>query len=128
MGRKNLPLNKLPFNAIYTLLSECVYGGKMDNYNDHHRLDTFLRQLFSLQTFKADFKLVSDEHFLLSIPDAIKKKHFVDWIEDLKAAQTPSWLGLPNSAENALLTKNCNDIINKLLKLLIVDNDENYLI
>ena len=87
----------------------------------------FLRQLFSLQAFKADFKLVSDEHFLLSIPDAIKKKHFVDWIDDLKAAQTPSWLGLP-SAENALLTKNCNDKINKLLKLLIVDNDENYLI
>jgi dynein heavy chain 1 len=110
MGITNLPPNKLPFNAIYTLLSECVYGGKIDNYYDHRLLDTFLRQLFSLQAFEADFKLVNDEHVRLSIPDAIEKEHFIDWIEGLKAAQTPSCFGLPNSAENVLLTKICNEI------------------
>ena len=41
--------------------------------------------------------------------------------------QTPSWLGLPNSAENVLLTTYCNEIINKLLKLSIMDEDEDEL-
>jgi dynein heavy chain 1 len=52
MGRTNLPLNKLPFNAIYTLLSECVYGGKIDNYYDHRLLDTSsIRQTGKTQLF-----------------------------------------------------------------------------
>ena len=87
-------------------------------------MDTFLRQLFSLQAFEADFKLVNDENVRLSIPNGIKKEHFVNWIEGLKTVQTPSWLGLPNSAENVLLTKICNEIINKLLAISILHDEE----
>jgi hypothetical protein len=49
MGRTNLPPSKVPFNAIYTLLSECVYGGKIDNLFDRRLLDTILKELFCAQ-------------------------------------------------------------------------------
>jgi len=124
MGRTNLPPNKLPFDAIFTLMSECVYGGKIDNLFDRRLLNTFLKQLFSIKSFDNDCKLVNDENYQINMPDAIKHEQFREWIDNLKHQQTPSWLGLPNSAEKVLLTTNCNDIVNKLLKLSVLDDDE----
>jgi dynein heavy chain 1 len=128
MGRTNLPPNKVPFNAIFTLLSDCVYGGKIDNSFDRRLLNTFLKQLFCVNSFETDFKLVSDESLQLGIPDAVKREQFWEWIENLKFVQTPSWLGLPNSAEKILLSNYCNEIINKLLKLSILDEEEEDLV
>ena len=125
MGRTNLPPNKVPFNAIFTLLSECVYGGKIDNDFDRRLLNTFLKQLFCVNSFENDFKLVVDDNLVLKMPDAVKREQFWEWIENLKNQQTPSWLGLPNSAEKILLSNYCNEIINKLLKLSVLDEEEN---
>lgn len=124
MGRTNLPPSKVPFAAIFTLLSECVYGGKIDNSFDRRLLNTFLKQLFSVSSFDNDFKLVTDELFSLSMPDAVKKEQFIEWIDQLRVQQTPSWLGLPNSAEKVLLVNNCRDVIAKLLKLSIMEEEE----
>jgi len=33
-GRTNLPPEKVPWDAIKTLLSDCIYGGKIDNAFD----------------------------------------------------------------------------------------------
>ncbi len=30
-GRANLPPEKVPWDALRTLLSQCIYGGKIDN-------------------------------------------------------------------------------------------------
>jgi dynein heavy chain 1 len=76
MGRTNLPPNKLPFNAIYTLLSECVYGGKIDYY-DHRLLDTFLRQLFSLQAFRMELRR-STLSIGLKVSRQYKHRHGLD--------------------------------------------------
>ena len=124
MGRTNLPPNKLPFNAIYTLLSECVYGGKIDNDFDRRLLNTFLKQLFCVNSFENDFKLVVDDNLILKMPDAVKREQFWEWVENLKSLQTPSWLGLPNSAEKILLSNYCSEIINKLLKLSVLDEED----
>lgn len=127
MGRTNLPPNKVPFAAIFSLLAECVYGGKIDNSFDRRLLNTFLKQLFSVSSFEHEFKLVSDDSFALSMPDAVKKEQFVEWIDQLRVQQTPSWLGLPNSAEKVLLVNNCRDAVAKLLKLSIMEEDEDEL-
>lgn len=34
----------------------------------------------------------------------LRREEFVQWVELLPDAQTPSWLGLPNNAERVLLT------------------------
>ena len=57
MGRENLSPNELPFNAIIALLSDCVYGAKIDNAFDLQILNTFLKQIFSLKSFEKKFKL-----------------------------------------------------------------------
>ena len=119
---------KPPFNAIYTLLSECVYGGKIDNDFDRRLLNTFLKQLFCVNSFEKDFKLVVDDNLILKMPEAAKREQFLDWVENIKNLQTPSWLGLPNSAEKILLFNYCSEIIKKLLKLSVLgEEDENAL-
>jgi dynein heavy chain 1 len=123
-GRANLPPNKVPFDAIFTLMSDCVYGGKIDNGFDRRLLDTFLKKLFTVASFDADHKLVEDEAFVITIPEATRREQYVQWIENLKHQQTPSWLGLPNSAEKILLTNYGVEITNKLLKLSVMDEEE----
>ena len=37
MGRTNLPPEKVPWDAIQTLMAQCIYGGKIDNDFDQVR-------------------------------------------------------------------------------------------
>jgi dynein heavy chain 1 len=48
MGRTNLPIDKIPWEALRTLLSQCIYGGRIDNPFDQRLLNGFLSKLFSL--------------------------------------------------------------------------------
>ena len=38
-GRTNLPPDKVPWSAFRTLLSQCIYGGRIDNDFDQVRYD-----------------------------------------------------------------------------------------
>jgi hypothetical protein len=40
----------------------------------------------------------------ITMPDGVRRDHFLHWVETLSDRQTPSWLGLPNNAEKVLLT------------------------
>ena len=49
----------MPWKAIRTLLSDCIYGGKIDNEFDQRLLSSFLEKLFVPESFERDFSLVS---------------------------------------------------------------------
>ena len=59
MGRTNLPPEKVPWKAIRTLLSDCIYGGKIDNEFDQRLLSSFLEKLFVPASFEGEFNLVT---------------------------------------------------------------------
>jgi hypothetical protein len=112
-GRTNLPPEKVPWDAVVTLLSQCIYGGKIDNDFDQRLLASFLAKLFTPRSFEADFALVANVDGVaggpggqrhITMPDGTRRDHFLHWIESLADRQTPSWLGLPNNAEKVLLT------------------------
>ena len=60
-GRTNVPPNKVPWDAIRTLLSQCIYGGKIDNEFDQVNLDTNInmrtRVWFNRDTFNKSCKV-----------------------------------------------------------------------
>ncbi|CAG4965564.1 unnamed protein product [Parnassius apollo] len=130
MGRTNLPPEKVPWEALVTLLSQCIYGGKIDNLFDQRLLHSFLCKLFTPKSFEADFALVanvdgaSGNQRHITMPDGNRRDHFLKWIEELSDRQTPSWLGLPNNAEKVLLTTQGSDLVSKLLKMQQLEDEE----
>ena len=68
-SRKNLPPEKIPFKAILTLLSQCIYGGKIDNVFDQRLLESFLEKLFNAKCFEVDYPLVQGKN--IHMPEGI---------------------------------------------------------
>ncbi|XP_055310948.1 dynein heavy chain, cytoplasmic isoform X4 [Sitodiplosis mosellana] len=126
MNRANLPPEKIPWDAIVTLLSQSIYGGKIDNDFDQRLLASFLSKLFTAHSFETDFALVGnvDGQRNITMPDGTRRDHFMKWIENLSDRQTPSWLGLPNNAEKVLLTTHGTDLVSKLLKMQQLEDDD----
>ncbi|KAF5301350.1 hypothetical protein FQA39_LY10748 [Lamprigera yunnana] len=130
MGRTNLPPEKVPWDALVTLLSQSIYGGKIDNDFDQRLLHSFLMKLFTPRSFESDFALVANidggpngnRHIIM--PDGTRRDHFLKWVETLADRQTPAWLGLPNNAEKVLLTTRGTDLVGKLLKMQQLEDDD----
>lgn len=132
MGRTNLPPEKVPWDALVTLLSQCIYGGKIDNDFDQRLLMSFLAKLFTPRSFETDFALVANVDGIggpggqrhITMPDGTRRDHFLHWIENISDRQTPSWLGLPNNAEKVLLTTRGTDLVSKLLKMQQLEDED----
>ncbi|GBM53740.1 Dynein heavy chain, cytoplasmic [Araneus ventricosus] len=128
MGRTNLPPEKVPWDAICTLLSQCIYGGKIDNEFDQRLLNSFLSKLFTAQSFEPDFPLVTGvdgiDDKIIKMPEGIRRDQFLHWVENLSERQSPSWLGLPNNAEKMLLLTGGTTLIAKLLKMQLLEDDD----
>lgn len=126
MNRANLPPEKIPWDAIVTLLSQSIYGGKIDNDFDQRLLASFLSKLFTAHSFETDFALVGnvDGQRNITMPDGTRRDQFLKWIENLSDRQTPSWLGLPNNAEKVLLTTHGTNLVSKLLKMQQLEDDD----
>uniref|UniRef100_A0A146KZ76 Dynein heavy chain, cytoplasmic n=1 Tax=Lygus hesperus TaxID=30085 RepID=A0A146KZ76_LYGHE len=127
VGRTQLPPEKVPWDALVTLLSQCIYGGKIDNDFDQRLLLSFLSKLFTPRSFESDFALVANVDGVqrhITMPDGTRRDHFLQWIEALADRQTPSWLGLPNNAEKVLLTNRGADLVMKLLKMQQLEDED----
>ncbi|XP_066464042.1 cytoplasmic dynein 1 heavy chain 1 isoform X2 [Eleutherodactylus coqui] len=125
-GRQNISPDKIPWSALKTLMAQSIYGGRIDNEFDQRLLNTFLERLFTTSSFDGDFKLACkvDGHKDIQMPDGIRRDEFVQWVELLPDSQTPSWLGLPNNAERVLLTTQGIDMISKLLKMQMLEDED----
>ncbi|ROT81449.1 Dynein heavy chain, cytoplasmic [Penaeus vannamei] len=128
MGRTNLPPEKVPWDALATLMSQCIYGGKIDNEFDQRLLTSFLCKLFTPKSFDPDFALVSNvdgkDGQITNASEGIRRDQFLHWVESLSDRQTPTWLGLPNNAEKVLLTNKGTDMLGKLLKMQVLEDDD----
>ncbi|CAI4230233.1 unnamed protein product [Auanema sp. JU1783] len=122
-GRANVAPDKLPWTTLRTLLSQCIYGGKIDNHFDQVLLDCILEKLFTPKSFEPDHVLITkfDADQSLCTPDVSQRDQLIAWVEGLKAHQLPSWLGLSNNAEKVLLTLRGESMLRNMLK---VSDDE----
>ncbi|KAK1158695.1 cytoplasmic dynein 1 heavy chain 1 isoform X1 [Acipenser oxyrinchus oxyrinchus] len=125
-GRQNISPDKIPWAALKTLMAQSIYGGRIDNEFDQRLLNTFLERIFTTGSFDSEFKLASkvDGHKDIQMPDGIRREEFVHWVEMLPDTQTPSWLGLPSNAEKVLLTTQGIDMIRKMLKMQLLEDED----
>uniref|UniRef100_A0A183BLW3 Dynein_C domain-containing protein n=1 Tax=Globodera pallida TaxID=36090 RepID=A0A183BLW3_GLOPA len=94
-NRANVKPDSLPWMALRTLLSQCIYGGKIDNDFDQVLLDTLLDRLFTAKSFDTEFVLVDDiDGKALHTPEETgSKDSLINWVINIKSLQKPNWIG-----------------------------------
>uniref|UniRef100_A0A8C3ASK7 Cytoplasmic dynein 1 heavy chain 1 n=1 Tax=Cyclopterus lumpus TaxID=8103 RepID=A0A8C3ASK7_CYCLU len=125
-GRQNIAPDKIPWAALKTLMAQSIYGGRIDNEFDQRLLNSFMDRIFTKQSFDSEFKLAHkvDGHNDIKMPDGIRREEFMHWVEMLPDTQTPSWLGLPSNAEKVLLTTQGTDMMGKMLKMQMLEDED----
>ncbi|XP_037097970.1 cytoplasmic dynein 1 heavy chain 1 isoform X1 [Syngnathus acus] len=125
-GRQNIAPDKIPWAALKTLMAQSIYGGRIDNEFDQRLLNTFLDRIFTKRSFDSEFKLALkvDGNKDIKMPDGIRREEFMHWVEMLPDTQTPSWLGLPSNAEKVLLTTQGTDMMGKMLKMQMLEDED----
>ena len=101
-GRSNIAPERIPWHAICTLLSECVYGGRVDEDGDQKILSSLIAKYFTPKAFEVEFKLVNESGQVVGIPDGSRLESFKVWINKLPEREPPVWLGLPDNSERLL--------------------------
>ncbi|CAK0878751.1 unnamed protein product [Prorocentrum cordatum] len=115
----NISPDKIPWDAIQSILGEAIYGGRIDNEFDHMVLKSFIKSLFCEESFNSDVVLnsvLSKEHQLKS-PDARKREQFSEWVDNLDRKGSPTWVGLPVHAEQMLRINRANHTLSRWLQL-----------
>ncbi|KAI8967648.1 dynein heavy chain [Mycotypha africana] len=127
-GRANISPEKIPWDAIRSLLKQSIYGGRIDNEFDQRLLDSFVNTLFRPECYDIDFELVKgsggNDSKRVVVPDGTKMEHFMEWVKNLPDREPPTWLGLPANAERVLLTMKGNNMLSKVRKMKSLSDDD----
>ncbi|KAF9072690.1 dynein [Rhodocollybia butyracea] len=125
-GRANIDPASIPWDALRTLIKQSVYGGRVDSEFDQRILDAFVDGLFTPNAYHVDFDLVPSVtgQKMLGVPDGTKIEQFLSWVQQLPDRQPPSWLSLPPTAERVIAIAQGDELLGKLRKMRMQDDDE----
>ncbi|KAG0316659.1 hypothetical protein BGZ99_006748 [Dissophora globulifera] len=126
-GRANVSPDRIPWDAIRTLLCQSVYGGRVDSDGDQQLLENFVNSFFRAECYDLNFKLVetSEGEQGLVAPEGTKMSQFLEWVNELPEREPPTWLRLPATAERVLSTHKAITMLSKVKKIKsLVDDDD----
>jgi len=99
----NVAPDKIPWDALRTLIGQSVFGGKIDNEFDNKILSSLVNQFFRPESFDFEFPLFTvpynSSEPVLKVPNVETYSEFNCWIKELPEVETPCWLGLPLNVE-----------------------------
>ena len=118
---KNIPVQQIPWEALRTLLEECVYGGRVDNEFDMRLLSGLLAKYLHRGAFSFEFHLATlpSEPGSTGIqqPEHFAHEDMLQWVRQLPDEETPEWVGLPLGAKRMLLETQAEATLSGVLKL-----------
>lgn len=96
-----------------TLISQSIFGGKVDNSFDQKILESLINQYFRPESFNIDYPLftTTGDDEVLKIPDIKSHKQFFDWIKALPPSESPAWSGLPNNVEKLVRERQAIELL-----------------
>jgi len=124
----NIDPQEIPLVAIRALLSETIYGGKVDNEYDSQILHSLTGQFFTPESFDSGFPLMkvpetSDVEPLIA-PEGRKVADYRKWIEELPNVESPLWCGLPANVDNILKKRQAAQLIENFKQIQGVEDEE----
>lgn len=127
-NRQNVDPDKIPWDALRTLISQSIFGGKIDNEFDNKILNSLVDRFFRPESYSLGFRLFepavgSSEDETLVVPEAKSHSEFVQWIKGITLAETPAWSGLPNNVEKIVRERQGKNLLTNI-KLLQGTGDD----
>jgi len=125
--KNNIDPDKIPWDAIRTLISQSMYGGKIDNDYDLRILESLVATYFNANSYNLNyplFKASSTTTNLLTVPECRNNAEYLEWIENLPPVESPEWSGLPNNAEKLLREIETTRFLTELNKIQGVEDEE----
>ena len=118
-GRSNVSPDALPWKALFTLLGESVYGGRIDNDIDQKLVRTFLSRFFTEKCYTSNYALTPSRtgEAALTIPDGHDEESFEAWVKKMPSSQTPVWLGLPGESQKMIQQQQGEKMLVDLVKI-----------
>lgn len=114
-GREAIDPDKIPWDALRTLISQSIFGGKIDNEFDQKILQSLVDYFFRKETFNIDYPLINSSEDAsenqLVIPDYKSYKDFSNWVRQLPNVESPAWSGLPLNVEKLNRMKQASNLI-----------------
>ena len=82
-------------------------------------MDSFIESVFNAQNYSAGAVLATDHKGqpLVTLPDALGRQAFEAWVKSLPDSNSPSWIGLPVTAESQLKTHTARRVLANLALL-----------
>ncbi|KAK6094055.1 dynein heavy chain [Batrachochytrium dendrobatidis] len=119
-GKSSISPKQIPWTALKSLISQNVYGGKIDVVGDQKTLDVLVDEIFTPAIFEREFVLVDGVESsnglepTVMCPDGIKLEQFSAWVNELKDTLPPSWIGLPADSDILLKQFKSTTLLSKL--------------
>ena len=127
-GQENIAPNKIPWDAIRTIIHQSMYGGKIDNEYDMKILESLVNLYFNEKTFEDNYPLfkTSNENAsnMLTVPNKENNAGFIEWANSLPNIESPEWSGLPNNAEKLVRETASRRFITEMNKIQGVEDEE----
>lgn len=87
-NRSNVDPDKIPWDALRTLISQSIFGGKIDNEFDNKILNSLVNKFFHAGSYNQGFKLFepavgASEDDTLIVPEVSSHGDFVQWIKNI---------------------------------------------
>ena len=128
---------ELPWDALCATLSQSLYGGRIANAFDQAILDSFIRNIFRVENYGYNAVVAYDMNTIVNsgdgenityipvvtLPNGCGKDVVDDWIASLPDKNSPTWLGLPSTAENQLQSMMGHHVLSGLTVLKGVGGD-----
>ena len=126
--KTNIDPEKIPWDAIRTIISQSMYGGKIDNEYDMKILESLVNLYFNQKTYEYNYPLFKSSKNtnsqVLTIPDKRNNAGYMEWINSLPSVESPEWSGLPNNAEKLVRETAARRFITEMNKIQGVEDEE----
>eukprot|EP00960_Hanusia_phi_P059201 764095-Hanusia_phi.AAC.2 len=129
-GRSNLAPQKLPWEALRSLICTTCYGGRVDNEFDLSILHSLLSRIFDPSSYSLDFSPVPlpADSGLLKLPEGRGADAFLQWTQSLPEREEPAWLGLSADSDVLLLARDAEKTLDEWQELLNVYSGDERLV
>ncbi|OHT04933.1 Dynein heavy chain, cytoplasmic [Tritrichomonas foetus] len=106
-GRSHLPEEQFPWTAIRYLISNCVYGGRVDIPSDQRVLKAMAELMFSPGAVIGEG--------LINVPEINGLSEFKEWVDNLPSDESPELIWLPKTSGKFLFIQQGNETLQHIL-------------